>query len=397
MWAYYKFEFLQFIFNKKNIAIYVILLFFSCYYALKIAPAYNPIEKVDVSEMEARYLTREEFLNNVQINEGTHPLTLFAAQIFPEWNEYDKERLEAIKQHNFNEYAEATFKWYAYSDEMIFRYGGDFLYYNPGYYTYGNNYAREDGHFAYSYSASRYEGYTKGKSDLSLNIFEERTALQTLQRELHSYLPLILIVSCILLTVDIVLKDRRNPTLLQGLPLSDWIRLILKGAVALVGSILAIVPLSVGLLIIGLQNGFGDFNLPVPIYHSVDELFSNTTIREYLFQIVLFLVIWFLFIISLLLLVSVLLKNEFATLLIGCVVVIVEFAYFSRGIGVIRDVQWYPTSYVQVGQIISGYRNYLYGTDELTFGTGLSIIGLCTCIFLLLTFIISNHKKFKLL
>lgn len=70
MWAYFKFEFFQFIKNKKNIAIYVILLYFACYYALKIVPTYNPIEKVDVSEIEARYLPRAEFLKTLKLIKG---------------------------------------------------------------------------------------------------------------------------------------------------------------------------------------------------------------------------------------------------------------------------------------------------------------------------------------
>ncbi|MFF2753624.1 ABC transporter permease [Psychrobacillus sp. NPDC058041] len=396
MSEYFKIEFFQFMSNKKNIAIYVILLFFSCYYALKISPEYDPIEKVDVSEIEARYLTRDEFLKHVVINEWTNYYVRFAAGIYPEWNKYDKKRLDAIKQGNLDDYAEATFKWYTYSDNIIVNWGSDILYYNPGYYTYGNNYARADGHYAYLYSASRFEGYTEGKSNLSINVFEERTALQTLQRLLNAYLPLILLVSCILFTVDIVMKDRRNPTLLQGLPLSDWGKLIVKGGVSLLGSILAIIPLSVGLLIIGARNGFGDFKLPVPIYNSSEKIFSNIMMWQYLIENMIFMMFWFLFIITLLLIVSVTLKNEFANLVVGCVFVVAEFMYYVRGIGHYRDVQWYPTSYVQVGQIISGHRNFLYVTDGLTVGTGLFIIGLCTCIFLFVTFLISHHRKFKL-
>ena len=380
--------------NKKNIAIYVILLFFSCYYALKIAPEYDPIEKVEESEIEARYLTREEFLNNVVINNWTHPLTVFAATIYPQWNEYDKKRLDAIRQHNMKEYAESTSKWYSYADEVTFKNGS--LYYNPRYYTYENTYATWDGHYAYLYSASRYEGYTEGGSDLSVNVFEERTALQTLQRLLHSYLPLILIVSCMFFTVDVVLKDRRNITLLQGLPLSDWRKLLVKGGVSLLGSLLAIIPLSVGLFIIGAQNGFGDFELPVPIYLAGEKLFSNMTMGQYIMQNMLFIVFWFLFLIFLILLVSIVIKNEFANLLVGSVFVIAEFMYYARGIGAIRDVHWYPTSYIQTGQIIAGYRNFLYSTDALTFGTGLLVIGLCVCVFLFIMFLISRRRKFTL-
>ena len=89
MLAYFKFEFLQFMFNKKNIAVYVILLFFACFYALKIAPSYDPIEKVDREEIEARFPTREDFLNNVVLDENTYPLTRFAAAIYPEWKKQE--------------------------------------------------------------------------------------------------------------------------------------------------------------------------------------------------------------------------------------------------------------------------------------------------------------------
>ena len=71
------------------------------------------------------------FVNNVVINDGTHHLTRYAAAIFPEWNEYDKQRLDAIDQNNLKEYAESTYKWYAYADNMIFYRGGGVLYYNP--------------------------------------------------------------------------------------------------------------------------------------------------------------------------------------------------------------------------------------------------------------------------
>lgn len=396
MWSYFKFEWFQFIRNKKNIAIYVILLFISFYYALVVAPTYMPIEKVDVKEIEARYLTREEFLNHVEIHDGTHSMTRFAAAIFPEWNEYDKNRLESIKRGDFQKYADATSKWYTYADKLIYTHGRDILYYNPGYYTYGNNYARMDGHYAYLYSANRFHGYSEGKSDLSVHVFEERTAIQTVQRLLQSYLPLILMVSCILFSADVVLKDRRNPTLLQGLPFSDWKKLMIKGGVSLLGSILAILPLSVGLFIIGGRYGFGDLSLPVPIY-SPSELFSTISMGEFLLQNMVIIVMWFLFIISLLLLLSVLLKNEFANVLVGSAVVMAEFFYFSRGVGYIWDVQWYPTSYVQVGQIISGYRNYLYDSEALTLGNGLAVLGLSVCLFLFFTFLISNHRKFKML
>ncbi|WP_413367900.1 ABC transporter permease [Lysinibacillus sp. 3P01SB] len=394
MLNYFKFEFLHFFYNKKNIAVYVILLFFSFYYAMTAAPSYDPIEKVDAQEMEARYLTKEEFLNSVDMTREMHPLTAYAVQTYPEWNRFEKERLDALAKNDLKAYAEATSGWYTYSDWMIYA-GGDMLFYHPRYYTYGNHYAREDGHFAYLSAASRYGGYAEGDYALSIDVFEERTALQTWQRLLQSYLPFILIVSCILLTADIVLKDRRNPTLLRGFPMSPWRKLLAKGGVALFGSILAFLPLSAGLLIIGMKHGFGSFDLPVPIYSHDDKTFSLISLGEFIFQNTAFIILWFMLIISLLLLTSILLRNEFANLFIGCAVVFGEFMYYTRGIGFIREVEWYPTSFIQVGQVLSGYRNYVYESHMLTFKNGMLVIGLCICLALLITFIISNHRKFK--
>ncbi|MDN4491913.1 ABC transporter permease [Ureibacillus aquaedulcis] len=397
MRAYFKFEFIQFMFNKKNIAIYVILLFFACFYALKMAPSYDPIEQVDREEIEARFLTREDFLTNLVIDENTYPLTRFAAAIYPEWNEYDKQRLDAIDNNDLKKYAESTYKWYEYSDFMIFRNGRDLLYYNPRYYTAGNLYATEDGHYAYMYSASRFKGYAEGNSDLSMDVFEERTALQTLQRLLHGYLPLILLVSCILFTADIVLKDKRNPTLIKGFPISIWKRLLVKGGIALIGSFLTVVPLSVGFFIIAIQNGFGDLKLPVPIFSYEARAFTMISMGEYLFQNTLLILFWFMLLISLLLLISITIRNEFANLALGLVVVFAEFYYYVRGLGFVKDIQWYPSSYVQVGQIIAGYREYLNNSIELNLTNGLLVMSACTAVCLLITFLISNRRGFKYL
>lgn len=101
--------------------------------------------------------------------------------------------------------------------------------------------------------------------------------------------------------------------------------------------------------------------------------------------------------ISLLLLVSIIVKNEFANLVAGCVVVFAEYYYYVRGLGYVKDIHWYPSSYVQVGQIIAGYREYLNNSVALTLKNGLLVMAVCTVICLLLTFIISNHRRYKLL
>ncbi|SOC37383.1 ABC transporter permease subunit [Ureibacillus acetophenoni] len=401
MKAYFKFELSQFIKSKKNIAIYVLLLFLACFYALNIAPSYKPIEKVDAKEIEARYLSREAFLSNFTNENRFTGMAGYGLAIYPKWNWLDKSRLDALNDNKLKQYSKFTSEWYIYSNNIT--YGSEHFFYSPGYYTHGNLYASEDGYYGYLYSASRYQGYAEGKSKLSINVFEERTALQTLQRLLHSYLPMILMICCVFLTVDVVLKDRLNPSLLKGFPISDWKKLIIKGAVSLIGSIGVIVPLSVGLLLIGIRYGFGDFQLPVPIYSYSGEPsyfnkgeFINITMGSYLLENFILLIFCFMFLISLVLLVSMIIKNEFANLLVAAIFIFNEIFYFKRGIGFFYEVENYPTNYVQVGQILSGYRNYIYNSSALNLGNGLTALGMGTGVLLLLIFLISKYKRYKL-
>ncbi|SDN86875.1 ABC-2 type transport system permease protein [Psychrobacillus sp. OK028] len=395
MWAYFKWEFRQFFTNKKNIAVYVILLFLAIYFALKVAPSYDPIEKVDVAEMEARFATRDDFIKSVEGKSQLYPSVAYALAIFPQWNEYDKARIEAIGEKDYLKYAEATVGWYKYSDQIIFN--GGLFFYNPLYYTFGNSYAHADGHFGYGYTGSRFAGYVEGDSKLSIELFEERTALQTLQRLLNSYLPIVLFISCIFFSVDIVLKDRRYPSLLKGFPIADWKKLLMKGVVAFIGSILSFVPLCVGFIIIGLQNDFGDFSLPVPIYSYIEETFSNMTMGTFMLKNALFISVWFLFFIAIVLFLSIIVKAEFVNLFVSLLVIAAEWIYFERVMGAYTDIQLYPTSYVQVGQVISGYRNFVYESPYLTYQSGLIIVGSCTLILMILTWIVSHFNRFKLI
>ena len=395
MWAYFKWEFIQFFKNKKNIAVYVILLFLALYFVLKVVPSYEPIEKVDVAEMEARFKTKDDFIKSVAGKDNIHPSVAFALAVFPQWNEYDKARIDAISDKDYLKYAEATAGWYLYSDQLTVN--SDSFFYNPLYYTYGNSYAHADGHYGYSYTASRFSGYVKESAELSMELFEERTALQTLQRKLNDYLPMVLFISCIFLSVDIVLKDRRNPSVLKGFPIADWKKLLMKGLIAFLGSILTIIPLCVSFIIIGLQNGFGDFSISVPIYSFLEKTFTNMPMGTFIVKNVVFIGIWFLFFIAMILFLSIIVKAEFINLLVSFVVIAAEWFYFERVMGAYIDIQRYPTSYVQVGQVISGYRNFLYESPHLTYQNGLIIVGGCTLILMLMTFTVSKFNRFKLI
>ncbi|MFC4353752.1 ABC transporter permease [Chryseomicrobium palamuruense] len=401
MWNFIKWEALQFMNNKKNQAVYIILLLLSLYYAFAVAPNYEPIEKVDRDEMQAAYDTREAFLESVEGRENLHPEVLFAASVFVPWNEVEKRRIDALDEGDFVTYASATAEWYNSMNDLIIQYGENF-YYNPLYYSYGNRFAKDDGFYGYGYATSRYQEFAEGNHALSIELFEERTALQTLQRLLTDFLPFVILISCILLTADIVLKDRRNPSLVKGFPIADWKRMFGKGVVAFIGSLVAIFPLSAGLFIIGLREGFGDFTLGVPIYNTdvtifnfTPNIFSLMPMWEFLLKNLAFLSLWFVALIAVMILLSITVRLEFINIAVGLGILFVEFLYFERAVSPFTDAYWYPTSYVQVGQVISGTRDFLYASELFTVDRGVMLVSGSAAICILLILLITTNKRFS--
>ena len=108
MREYLKIEFKHFFMNKKNIFIYILLTFAAFFYAYKVAPAYDPIEKVDREEIEARYLTRQEFIDSIEKRdyEDIHPMTIQAYHMFSEVNPLDKARLDTLDTGDLKKYAQ---------------------------------------------------------------------------------------------------------------------------------------------------------------------------------------------------------------------------------------------------------------------------------------------------
>ncbi|MDM5248441.1 ABC transporter permease [Lysinibacillus sp. G4S2] len=402
MFSYFKFEFKQFFTNKKNIAIYFLLAFATFFYVFKIAPTYNPIENVDYDEIEARYLTRQEFLDHMEGQDliGLHPSVFYAIEIFKQINPIDKGRLDALDEGNFKKYADLTSEWYFLTNSITYR--NEAFSYNSRYFTKNNKHAEDDAFYAYLDHAVRYDAYSKADYELSLEVFEQRTALQTFERLLNGVLPIILIVCVLLLSIDIVKKDQRHPSILKGFPISDWKKLLVKMFVALLGSVVLFVPLIVGFFIIGLQSGFGNFNLPSPMYAAhldwrKDGKFEMMTLGTFLVQSLTLLFTWFIVIINVVLLCSIIFRNEMVNFAVGLLLIFGENFYASRYVGYFWDIQNYPTSYIQVGQIISKRRNFYYMNNDLDFTLGLQLLFGLAGVVIFLIILIALNRRYKLI
>lgn len=402
MWGYLKFEFKQFFTNKKNLAIYFLLAFAAIFYAIKIAPAYDPIEKVDREEIEARYLTRQEFIDGMEGRDlrDVHPMTVEAFYIFSYVNPLDKKRLETLDAGDLKNYAQVTSDWYFLTNYMT--YYNEHISYNARYYVKDREMADAKGFYNSLEQYVRYGAYADADYELSINQFEQRTALQTVERLLIGPLPVILIICTLLLAIDIVTKDRLHPSVLKGFPIADWKRLLVKMFVSFIGSIALFIPLFIGFIIIGMQAGFGHFQLPSPVFTTTVQWqqngsFDMMTLGTFFAQSLTLLLLWFIVVIGVVLLCSVLFRQEMVNLAIGLLLIFGEKFYLSRGVGYFWDIEHYPTSYIQIGKIVSKYQNFYLASDPLNYLLGIQLLAIVAGIVLILTLVISLNKRFKLI
>ena len=402
MRGYFNFELKQFFTSKKNIAVFFLLTFAALFYAFKLAPAYDPIEKVDYDEIEARYLTREEFLDRMlgkNLN-NYHSSVGYAVSLYGFLNPYDEQRLQALDEGDLRKYVVATRDWYFYTNMYTFR--NEMLAYNPRYYMNDRQFAEDEANYAYLEQFQRYDAYKRVWYDVTIEILEQRTALQTLERLLKGPLPYIILIATLLLTIDIVTKDRRHPSILKGFPITDWKQLLVKVFVGLAGSLLLWIPIIVGLIIVGFQFGFGNFDLPVPVYGydmiaQEEGKFVYMSMGMFLFRCLLLLAAWMVVIVSAVLLCSILFRQEMLNMVVGTLLIFGDRFYTSRGVGYFWDVEYYPTSYVQVGNIVSKYQNFYFTTEGLHDMLGLKLLLASAAIILVLTLLISLSKRFRLI
>ncbi|MBD8032809.1 ABC transporter permease [Solibacillus merdavium] len=402
MWSYFKFEFKQFFSNIKNLAIYFLLTFATLYYVFQIVPNYDPIESVSENEIEARYLTRQEFLDGIEGQDlnGAHPSLLYAIDVFKAINPIDKGRLDALEEGDLTKYAELTRDWYYITNATTYR--NELFSYNPKYFINNKGYADEDAFYAYLEQAARYDAYSKADFDLTIDAFEQRTAFQTLERLLKEILPIILFVCVLLLAVDIVTKDRRHSSIIKGIPINDWRKLLVKMIVVFIGSCALLVPLGLGFLVIGFQNSFGHLHLPSPEYaahleYLKDGKFEMMTLSQFLSKSAILLFVWIIVIISGAVLLSLIFRQEMVNLFAGLLLIFGENIYFSRKVGNFWDVQNFPTSYIQVGQIISKQRNFYYLNNYLDWGLALQLLVTIVVVIIISMFFITTNKRYKLI
>ena len=388
MWSYFKWELRAFFTNRKNMAIYLLVLFFSLFYWLQIEANFSIIETVSKDKLEASVDTKDDFLANVNLKGETHPSTLEAVALFEPLVKIEKAQLKALEDKDYRELAKVRSEWYWYGADN-----------NPLYYRGGNIYAKEEANYAQTATHFKLLGYAEGKEDVTLKVMNEQTASHALVRALNHLLPMIFILLGLVFSMDLIAKDRQHKSLIKGLPLSDGKKITVKFATAFIGVLISVIPLSVGFIGIGLQNGFGYLNLPVPVsYYKEgmpllsDLMFENITFGNYLLQSVTLISLLVALVIVINLILGMWIKNAYFLLIITLSLPFIELLYNRFGYGDIHTITYLPTSYVRVGDVLTGHRSFFWADVNLNFQSGVLTVGVCLLVMLV---ILGLHSRFK--
>lgn len=219
---------------------------------------------------------------------------------------------------------------------------------------------------------------------ISRTMIEEKTALQTMKNIFLSFGPFLLLFAAIYFSNDLLVRDREQTSTVQGLPISWYQYINTKSFVAFVYSSLILSGLTlITILTLSLVNGFGSFQMEVPILSVLldgEILFiheySTISILKYFVLVLSFLPVFMLVFIRLNMIFSLFFKNEWIVILLSSLLLFSERFYYARDARTLFGfgIENFPQTFFDFGKIITGEKNFLINMSTLTYGKGILIM-----------------------
>lgn len=354
MHAFMRFEWKRFWSDIKNKVATLLFVGLSLYMALGIEHDVEPVRSFDSEPIAATLKDADYFLETKDSEMYGRSFKSFGTL-----KELAEDLLAALAEED---YRQAIVLEAEYHGAMMARYEGQ----NPKYYIYGLNDTERTQLQVYDDLA--YGQYSEAllESDLYLtqSILEGKTVSQSLARSWLGVMPVILLVVGLIFGLDFFSSDSQHGTIANAFPFSTYKKSWGRTLVVWSASVLILLVGEVSfVLALSFYRDFGGLDLLVP------GIINNVTVLSFLIQThgLLFL--------ALLLLLRIgswtgaLLKNSAIPILLIPSLLIPYILDIGRNTYFAKRFSWFPMSFFQVGNVVSGFQNFWHSSTTFTFSS----------------------------
>lgn len=383
--------------SKKNILFVLTLLTLIMSYCFLILPSKQTPDSFLSHEVDKKIDDLSAVQKGKELRGETGFSSMSGRFVYAE-NEYNlalqRKLLTAFEEENFVRFAHLRMKDFTFNgitpNELV-------IFHSP--------FPGKDIKHLYNQTLLRYQGYLHEQLPITYQLIEQKTALQTVQNFLLSSGVFILIFCAVYFSSDMLSKDRRNQSILQGIPV-PWYRLInLKTLVTFLYTIAVLVGLTlVAVTTLTLQNGFGFFEIHVPIMLSEknsygQNLYETISMSRFLLLCVGFFPLLIYLFIRVNAILGLMFKNTWIVLMISSVLLFIERIYYSRTLRELfgLDISYFPQTYFEFGKVRTGEKNFLINMETIQYEKGITVLIISVLvveIILLATSRIINKRRF---
>lgn len=374
--GYFIFESTTLLKSRKNLSI-ILLFLTSCFlYSFWQITTYQPKEDINqalitrqINGLAGRLAELAELELEPEI-EGEIFQTNLALQT-------QEERLNYLERNELVKYAAVTADYY---QDLLWR-ANSGLSIPRRYFSYKHHYGKNDGHYAYGYKGRQLQAFSQVDFPVTTDLIAEKSALHFLNRSFTYFLPFSLLIASTLMSMDSLIKEQAHPSLFQALPIKRHHVLLLKLSLHfLISLLLFFLGLTIILALTSYYYQFGYLQTPMPIFDGTYQMvgrplenLENFTVKPIIF--LLFynsLFLWLLIVtnLSLILFLNHFFPRSFLVALVSFSSLGAHSLIAYRGYGTFREISWHPLTYTQFGNILSGEKNYLLGSQTIALWKG---------------------------
>ncbi|WCZ17707.1 hypothetical protein [Lacticaseibacillus paracasei] len=378
--SYLTFQLKQNLLSKKNWGVCLIFFAWSLWFCYQYLPENGTLENFSRQEVTDKLLKNEKFMKIFKPAFPNYPTIANAGIYIPQFITAERTQLAAAAKGDYKKVAASMNDELLLTDHLVLQ-GQPWLSYPLQYYNdpnvvrdAGSGNQSRNGHYWNLEARTRLQQYAHMKdNDINAAVINQQTALQQLERAFFYGLALALLIATAIISTDLVTRDRKKTSILRNLPLTAWgminykslSALLMSGGLVL-GFLVILLPCNM------LRFGIGSLTLPIPVYQSIS--FTTISLGRFMLEAFVLLLLGMWLIIRLQIVLQLVLKSEFASLVMTSLLLVSETFYFVPGLVSINNWSLYLLpSYFNIGQLVVGFQNFRYETTKMTFMLGMML------------------------